>query len=93
MADYDLGGGYVLKNVHDPYLCQGRGCSIHHPSDHHMRDWPKVWRDFHMYFERQCPHGLGHPDPDDMAYHVSKGTDDGGVHGCDGCCHVAAESA
>jgi hypothetical protein len=88
MADFDLGNGYVLKNVHDPFLCQGRGCSIHHPSDHHMRDWPMVWRDFHMYFERQCSHGIGHPDPDDMAYQRAlNGRDDLiGVHGCDGCC-------
>lgn len=28
--------------------------------------------------ERICPHGVGHPDPDD--------TNPDTVHGCDGCC-------
>jgi hypothetical protein len=32
--------------------------------------------------ERICPHGIGHPDPDDPAF---KNPIEG-VHGCDGCC-------
>jgi hypothetical protein len=38
------------------------------------------------HFERICPHGIGHPDPDDMAYWKSIGEESMGVHGCDGCC-------
>lgn len=30
--------------------------------------------------ERTCPHGVGHPDPDDVL-------NEDKVHGCDGCCH------
>jgi hypothetical protein len=42
--------------------------------------------------ERICPHGVGHPDPDDLAYRISiakkmgKDTKYLGIHGCDGCC-------
>jgi hypothetical protein len=79
-------GATSLVNVHHPSKCQGRGCSIHHPSDHHMVKWPKVWRADKGFFERACRHGIGHPDPDDAAYMESKGDDWATVHGCDGCC-------
>lgn len=75
-----------LANIHDPHLCLGRGCSIHHPSDHHMKDWPMVWRPSKHLFERQCPCGVGHPDPDDVAWHASQGRDWVGIHACCGCC-------
>lgn len=72
--------GFVDLQVHDEALCEGQGCCIHRPSDHHMVDWPKLWRaDRHM-MERTCPHGVGHPDPDDRNPDTN--------HGCDGCCHV-----
>lgn len=35
--------------------------------------------------ERTCPHGVGHPDPDDAAYRASQGDTDC-THGCDWCC-------
>jgi hypothetical protein len=35
--------------------------------------------------ERVCPHGVGHPDPDDI--NVILGPEK--VHGCDGCCEGA----
>lgn len=81
-------GALLLENIHDEQRCAGRGCIIHHPSDHHMRTWPTVWRDNRGLFERQCIHGIGHPDPDDVAYWNSRGEDYQGqdVHGCDGCC-------
>lgn len=82
----DIARELGLVNVHNPMICVGRGCSVHHPSRHHMRDWPRVWRSWHGYFERTCPHGIGHPDPDDANYLRSVGKYDGGVHGCDGCC-------
>jgi hypothetical protein len=36
--------------------------------------------------ERICPHGVGHPDPDDAAYHIRIGQGYKTIHGCDGCC-------
>lgn len=60
--------GLKLVNVHPPEMCEGRGCSIHHPSGHHMATWPLNWRDDTGVMERICPHGIGHPDPDHMNY-------------------------
>lgn len=66
--------------VHSPLRCEGEFCSIHNPSDHHMRDWPQVWRSDRGIVERLCEHGVGHPDPD--CIYAQKDS----VHGCDGCC-------
>lgn len=99
VRDYHTGDGYVtgtgrvLVNVHKPSACAGRACVIHAPSDHHMVDWPTNWRDGGFFdikpphMERVCPHGIGHPDPDDAAYHESIGGDISN-HGCDGCCRL-----
>lgn len=54
-----------------------------------MVTWPMLWRDDRYLMERQCPHGIGHPDPDHMAYARGLGLGDQGVHGCDGCCQPA----
>jgi hypothetical protein len=77
-----------LVNVHKPEACEGQHCVIHNPSDHSMREWPLHWRGDRGIMERKCPeHGIGHPDPDDMAYRRRAGKDDGeGIHGCCGCC-------
>lgn len=75
-----------LINVHDESKCKGRHCVMHNPSNHHMREWPLNWRDDIKVMERICPHGIGHPDPDDAAYHRSIGKDWALIHGCDGCC-------
>ncbi len=72
-----LEGGDYLE-AHDPETCEGNACCIHNPSDHHMVRWPQHWRSDRGIMERICPHGIGHPDPDDL-------TQDR-VHGCDGCC-------
>jgi hypothetical protein len=74
-----------LMNVHSPKLCAGRACVLHNPSDHSMRSFPLTWRDDGRFMERTCPHGIGHPDPDDAAYRRSINQSIG-VHGCDGCC-------
>jgi hypothetical protein len=79
------------KFFHHPAgVCAGESCAIHHPSDHHMRTWPLVYRaDRSPLIERLCPHGVGHPDPDSLDYLADADpTDRGawGVHGCDGCC-------
>ena len=77
-------------HVHDPARCEGQPCCIHNPSDHHMRDWTQHWRDDLRLMERICPHGVGHPDPDHIAYvercFGAEHADGEAVHGCDGCC-------
>ncbi len=35
-----------------------------------------------LALERTCAHGIGHPDPDSLAWLGCEG-----IHGCDGCCH------
>ena len=75
-----------LINVHPETACAGRHCVIHNPSDHPLRDAPKIWRADKQVMERQCPHGIGHDDPDDYAYRRSVDPNATSVHGCDGCC-------
>lgn len=82
-AVYALEGGELIYNVHPQDACAGRPCCVHNPSDHHMRSWPQHWRGDRGLMERICPHGVGHPDPDDI------NPDD--VHGCDGCCRPSTE--
>ncbi len=79
-------GDVTLTNVHTVDKCAGRACVVHAPSDHHMRSWALNWRDDRGLMERLCPHGIGHPDPDDMVYQRSVGRGWQGAHGCDGCC-------
>ena len=75
-----LVGGQVIK-AHLASKCfMDRACCIHRPSDHHMIDWPQNWRGDRGMMERICPHGIGHPDPDDLS--------EDKVHGCDRCCNV-----
>ena len=87
---YMTGAGQKLVGIHDPISCAGRPCVIHNPSDHSMRSFPTLWRGDRGIMERTCPHGIGHPDPDDMEYiRLSRGDEVAraeGVHGCDGCC-------
>lgn len=79
-------GHATLVNVHDQARCAGRPCVVHNPSDHEMRSWPLNWRGDRGLMERICPHGVGHPDPDDLAFHIRNGNTWQGVHGCDFCC-------
>lgn len=79
-------GDALLVNIHPADRCAGRHCVVHNPSDHHMRSWLLNWRGDKGVMERQCPHGVGHPDPDDATYQRSVGRDFLTVHGCDGCC-------
>jgi len=86
MEDYTTGTGQKIK-VHDKDKCEGEYCCIHNPSDHIMKDWPTHWRDDRLLMERICEHGIGHPDPDDLAFKERNGFPDAdGIHGCDGCC-------
>lgn len=77
---------FVLRDVHPESACTHRECVIHNPTDHHMADWPLVWRAVGGVFERRCEHGIGHVDPDQFAYWRETGQEGMGVHGCDGCC-------
>lgn len=72
-----LSSGQTIT-VHDKGTCLGPACTIHSPSDHHMKDWPQLYRFDRSLMERTCPHGVGHPDPDE----INPDT----MHGCDGCC-------
>jgi hypothetical protein len=74
----------VLFGVHTKEECKGEYCTIHNMSDHHMRSWPQQWRGDRGFMERICPHGVGHPDPDEYLLTVKPFL--GAVHGCDGCC-------
>lgn len=75
----------VLTNTHGEGQCYGEHCTIHNRSDHHMRSWPQEWRSDRRIMERICPHGVGHPDPDEYLPPDPDGWSRG-VHGCDGCC-------
>ena len=60
---------------HLPIQCRGEICCIHNRTDHCMRNFAQHWRSDRGIMERICPHGVGHPDPDDW-----QNTDT--VHGC-----------
>jgi hypothetical protein len=78
--------------IHNTGQCKGEGCAFHNPSDHHMIDWSMNYRWETGVLERFCPHGVGHPDPDDTAWHVSQGRTWTSIHGCDGCCSSNPEN-
>lgn len=85
------------QNVHPDANCEGEWCCMHNPSPHHMWQWPMHIRTSGI-MERTCPHGIGHPDPDSLAYwdriHDARSVEMGidrhrgglGAHSCDGCC-------
>ena len=81
-----LVGGYEMY-THRKEDCLGPYCTIHNNSPHHMVKWPQHWRRDRYLMERICPHGIGHPDPDDPK------TQDPyeAVHGCDGCCNPESQ--
>ena len=70
-----------LVNAHSLEDCEEDVCPIHKLTDHSMRSFPQHWRDDRRIMERICPHGVGHPDPDDVL-------NEDRVHGCDGCCSL-----
>jgi hypothetical protein len=83
-AEFVLVGGQVIYNVHPADRCHGQRCTIHNPSNHHMRAWVQTWDGFDMY--RWCPHHAPHPDPDDNNY--------GFLHECKcQCCEWTPEKA
>lgn len=84
MENFVTGAGQKLK-IHDKKECNGN-CCVHNPSDHHMIDWPLYWRSDRGFFERIDKDGVGHPDPDEIKYHLKQGNDIS-VHGCNGNCN------
>lgn len=84
--------GPAILTTHPAGQCAGEFCVVHNPSDHHMREWPTNWRSDRQLMERTCPHGVGHPDPDDLAFHLRKGRQWQANHGCDGCCRTTLPS-
>lgn len=82
-----MASGAIL-NAHDDGQCAGEHCCLHKPSDHALSQAPLNWRGDLGLMERICPHGIGHPDPDDLDYKRSVGLDADtlAIHGCDGCC-------
>jgi hypothetical protein len=89
LTDYTgLPHGFMDLRVHDKKNCAGRHCVIHNPSDHPLNKALKNWRADTKVMERICKHGIGHNDPDDIAYRVSQGEnpETAATHGCDGCC-------
>lgn len=89
MSIYITGTGQKIT-THDKHLCAGDRCVIHNPSNHSMTHFPTNWRDDRKLMERICSHGVGHPDPDDIAHkrklYGHEVADLETVHGCDGCC-------
>lgn len=77
-GEYTLVGGQKLVRVHSILKCARQWCCIHKPSNHHMVTWDQNWRPDAAFMERLCPHGIGHPDPDEINGPL--------VHSCDGCC-------
>lgn len=89
-------------SYHKKTKCAGEPvCAVHRPSKGNpFAKWPFVIRlDKYGIMERQCPHGVGHTDPDSLEW-AHRVFDDRigaenvsalGIHGCDGCCFKAYE--
>ena len=85
---------------HSEAFCQDGDypCAVHSPSpSNRLATWDFVVRlDKYGLMERFCEHGVGHTDPDSLAWchrHFddrfgSKNVRALGLHGCDGCCRV-----
>ena len=61
----------VVWKVHKSSLCEGTYCAIHNPSDHSLKNAPIAVRSDafkHGLVERFCEHGIGHSDPDSVAF-------------------------
>jgi hypothetical protein len=92
-----IGKGRTYHNV-DQCKDGDFPCAVHSPSeDNPMREWDFVIRlDKVGMMERFCEHGVGHTDPDSLAWahrHYddrwgAANTDALATHGCDGCCRA-----
>lgn len=66
-----------IKGIHPEFKCTGPTCVLHKPTNHHMREFPLVFRRDLRTFERICEHQVTHPDPD-----CRNAMADGVVHEC-----------
>ena len=57
-----------------------------------MSTFPLVWRNDRGIFERTCPHGIGHPDPDQFDYWMRSDRMYESVHGCCGVCCIPGDN-
>lgn len=80
--------GKIQIITHWPSECRNRPspCVVHRPSGHHMATWPLRWRQDTHLAERQCIHGVWHPDLDQFGYWRSIGAEAREIHECDDCC-------
>lgn len=90
---YDLTpiyGGRTLRTHPAAKCADDETCAIHKPSAHRLTWAPLHWRGDRGLLERICEHGVGHPDPDDLAFKKKTMPNYDSyafeVHGCDGCC-------
>lgn len=90
METYITGTGQTIQ-VHNAEDCRGPFCVIHNPSVHPLADGPTHWREDRHLMERLCPHGIGHPDPDGVAFLPAKQRQMESTHGCDGCCRTQGQ--
>lgn len=85
-----VGGERIFSHPRKDCVRANGYCSVHKPSPHHMSEWSQHFRADRALMERTCPHGVGHPDPDDLEYKRFMFGDEAAawesVHGCDGCC-------
>lgn len=92
-ATWGIQTGPNVLRTHPESACRNDpNCCVHKPSDHPLKDAPQNWRADRGLMERICPHGIGHPDVDDLAHKrrtLTPAMYDRfafDVHGCDGCC-------
>lgn len=93
-----LADGRILR-THDANECLMHtglvgSCSVHHPSNHPLKEAPAIWLADANTLYRVCPHGVEHPDPDDMEFKSSTmqfllvaAISSTHISRCDGCCH------
>jgi hypothetical protein len=80
----------ILWKVHKTEKCAGEFCCIHNPSDHPLKDaFISIRADSFKYglAERFCSCGIGHSDPDSVAFYARQGVHGMGIHGCCGHCN------
>lgn len=81
-------GGYTHPDdICARHMGGPENCVIHNPSTNYpLSDAPKILRESGLV-EDLCPHGIGHPNMDALAYFEWIGISGLGIHGCDGCCN------
>lgn len=97
MEKYKTGTGQILQVHEETFSCKNHNCAIHNPSNSSMVEFPTNWREDKGLMERICPHGVGHPDPDDLSFkkriYGELFAKYASIHGCDGCCSKLRSSS